>query len=97
MGAQHPTFKFKAQKTYTFTEQELARLLSNHICVYISVNSGRSLPQKTVDTLIEKTIEEMRERELIQNLNKDYSTIVEEAEQRAKDLEAKVKKFSVDE
>ena len=90
-----PTFKFKAEKTYTFTERELARLLSNHICVYISVNSGRSLAQPVVDKLVEKTLEEMRERELITNLNKDYATLIREAEQRAKNLEERVKNASI--
>lgn len=90
----NPTFKFKAEKTYTFTEKELARLLTNHLCVYISVNTRKQLPKPLVDKLIDKTLEEMKQRELINNLNKDYTTIVEEAEQRAKDIQEKVNKAS---
>lgn len=86
------TFKFKAEKTLTFTEKELARLLTNHLCMYVTINTRKVLPEDLVKQLQEKTLEEMREKELIQNLNREYSTIIEEAHTRGKEEQEKQSK-----
>jgi len=86
------TFKLKGEKTYTFTEKELARLLTNHLCIYHAFSSGKTLPVSTVEHLTDKTVEEIKNNSLIDNLNKDYSTLLQEAQDRAKEFEQKLKK-----